>query len=378
MNRYVSRRLGGAAAIVAITVIAATAVRGDDDNQKSEANRYKVNKLVSDIMGDAPNLDTNLKNAWGVAFSPAGSPFWVADNATGRSTLYAGDGTLQPTPQPLVVKIPGTGGPGTGAPTGIIWNPSGAFLVPTTNIQAAFIFDTEDGTISAWARGLSPPDEAVLAPTATDGAVYKGLAFGVNEQGAFLFATDFHGGKIDVFGSDYKLVPIPHGKFVDPKIPAGFAPFGIQNIDGNLIVTYAKQDKDQHDDVAGPGNGFVDAFDTDGNLLRRLATRGLLNSPWGVARASFAFGRFSGDLLIGNFGDGRINAVTDDANDKHSLEQLKDARGKTIVIDGLWTLTLGGGAKSNPSTLYFTAGPNGETDGLFGTITPVSGKGDDD
>ena len=189
----------------------------------------------------------------------------------------------------------------------------------------------------------------------------------MNEQGAFLFATNFHDAKIDVFDHNYKLATI-NGGFVDPKIPAGFAPFGIQNIDGNLFVTYAKQDSQKHDDAAGPGRGFVDVFDTDGKLLKRLASRGALNSPWGVARASFAFGQFSGDILVGNFGDGRINVFDSDGR---FLDTLRDAKGKPISIDGLWTLTLGGGAKSNPSTLYFTAGPNDESDGLFGTITPV-------
>ena len=165
------------------------------------------------------------------------------------------------------------------------------------------------------------------------------------------------------------------GDFTDPKIPAGFAPFGIQNINGDLFITYAKQNAEKHDDVAGKGNGFVDVFDTDGHLLRRFATRGKLNSPWGVARASFAFGRFSGDILIGNFGDGKINVFSSDGN---FLATVKDPNGKALVIDGLWTLTLGGGAKSSSDTLFFTAGPNGETDGLFGTITPVSDKSDND
>jgi uncharacterized protein (TIGR03118 family) len=164
------------------------------------------------------------------------------------------------------------------------------------------------------------------------------------------------------------------GDFTDPKIPTGFAPFGIQNINGSLFVTYAKQNAAKHDDVAGPGNGFVDIFDTDGHLLQRFARRGPLNSPWGVARASFAFGRFSGDILLGNFGNGKINAFDSDGN---FLGTLRDMNGKQLSIDGLWTITLGGGRTSSSSTLYFTAGPNDETNGLFGTITPVSAKGED-
>jgi uncharacterized protein (TIGR03118 family) len=330
--------------------------------------------------------DTVLQNAWGVAFSPAGSPFWVNDNATGCSTLYAGDGTkvaLQ-----VSIPLPGNMVPSTScktvdpknppmnaAPTGIIWNPSSAFLVPGTKLQAAFIFDTEDGTLSAWAGGLSPnPNNAVIAAdNSAKAAVYKGLAFGVNVHGAFLFATNFKGGTIDVFGpngADGLFSPATtDGGFTDPKIPAGYAPFGIENIDGDLFVSYAKQNAEMHDDVAGPGNGFVDVFDTDGHLLRRFASRGPLNSPWGMTRASFAFGRFSGLILVGNFGNGKINVFSSQGQ---FIDELDRPNGKPLVLDGLWKLTLGGGRTSSSDTLYFTAGPNGETDGLFGTITPVS------
>jgi uncharacterized protein (TIGR03118 family) len=265
------------------------------------------------------------------------------------------------------------------APTGIVWNPSAAFLVPGTTIPAVFIFATEDGTISAWAGGLNPPDHAVIAvdnsstPSAASGAVYKGLVFGVNAKGGFLFATNFRSGQIDVFGpsgANGLFTPATtDGGFTDPQIPAGYAPFGIANIDGDLFVTYAKQNDQKHDDVAGNGHGFIDVFDTDGHLLRRFASRGSLNSPWGIARASFAFGRFSGKILIGNFGDGRINVFD---NDGRLVDQLEDAYGNPLAIDGLWTLTLGGGRNSSPDTLYFSAGPNEEVNGLFGTITPVS------
>jgi uncharacterized protein (TIGR03118 family) len=367
MNRFL--RIVAPASIAAVGVLTAHA------GNLAAANAYDVTNLVSDQATGNAIIDRNLKNAWGVAFSPAGSPFWVADNATGKSTLYMGDGTIVP----LVVKIPRPGG-GISAPTGIVWNPTSnpatAFLVPGTKIPAAFIFDSEDGTLAAWAQNLTPNNNRAFLAAVKTGAVYKGLAFGVNaKDGALLFATDFHGGTIDVYkphqdssgvGRRFEQTTTSGG-FVDPKIPSGFAPFGIQNIDGNLIVTYAKQDAAKHDDVAGDGHGFVDAFDTDGNLLKRLATRGGLNSPWGVARASFAFGPFSGDLLIGNFGNGWINALTPGGK----LVLLMDQTGNSpLFIDGLWTLTLGGGAKSNPSTLYFTAGPNGEANGRFGTITP--------
>jgi uncharacterized protein (TIGR03118 family) len=343
---------------------------------------YVVTKLLSDQSGAATNQDSNLKNSWGVAFTSGGSAFWIADNNAGLSTLYAGDGTpvnIFPsgtTPQNGVV-IPGPKGSSSSfvaAPTGIVWNPSSGFTVPGTSTPALFIFDTEDGTISAWVGGLSPANQAVLAVDNSqggNGAVYKGLAFGVNVNGAFIFATNFRAGTIEVYDPTFKSATTDGG-FKDPNIPAGYAPFGIQNINGDLFVTYALQNAQKHDDVAGPGHGFVDVFDTDGHLLQRFAQRGTLNSPWGVARASFAFGKFSGDILIGNFGDGRINVFDSQG---HFIDQVEDSHGKPISIDGLWTLTLGGGRKSSSDTLYFTAGPNGETDGLFGTITPATGHG---
>jgi len=385
----------GAAAIIAAAVSGGTAIRSD-----AQQNAYLVTPLVSDLASKVPVPDPNLKNAWGVAFTPAASPFWIADNNTGLSTLYDGDGTIVP----LVVTIPcppkagqGSSCPNTASPTGMVWNPTTntttGFLVPGTNLPASFIWATEDGTISAWAGGLGnltpplPPDTAVLAvnnstePNAKLGAVYKGLAVGVSANGVnvngstdfvFLYATNFRAGTIDVFApngsSGFKTVTTDGG-FTDPGIPVGFAPFGIQNINGDLFVTYALQNAKKHDDMAGPGNGFVDVFDTDGHLLRRFASQGALNSPWGVARASSAFGMFSGQILVGNFGDGRINVFDSNGN---FLTQLGNTNGKALAINGLWTLTLGGGAKSSSDTLYFTAGPNGETNGLFGTITPAS------
>jgi uncharacterized protein (TIGR03118 family) len=385
-------RYFGPAAIIAASALGATGACAQEGEAAGHRNAYAITPLVSDVAGQAAIQDKVLQNAWGVAFTPAGSPFWVNDNVTGCSTLYAGDGTTIP----LQVSIPLPGNvvptgscrpvdpknppsPTLAAPTGIVWNPSSAFLVPGTKSPASFIFATEDGTLSAWTGGLTPPTDAVLAadnsasPNAANGAVYKGLVTGVNVKGVFLFATNFRAGTIDVFGPtgpNGMFTPATtDGNFSDPEIPAGYAPFGIQNIGGDLFVTYALQNAQKHDDVAGPGHGFVDVFDTDGHLLRRLASRGPLNSPWGVARASYAFGRFSGDILVGNFGDGRIN-VFDERGE--FIEQLDGVDGKAIVIDGLWMLTLGGGRTSSSDTLYFTAGPNGETHGLFGTITPAS------
>ena len=396
MINLVSRRVSSAA-VIAMIVIAAIPVRADDTGQNQQANLYNVNVLVSDIpiKGMNPTIDPVLQNAWGVAFSPAGSPFWISDNATGCSTLYAGDGTKVPILGQVGVSLPLPGNvvpttscntvdpknpPTNAAPTGVIWNPSSAFVVPgtqsTTNpkgIQAAFIFATEDGTLSAWAGGLTTnPTNAVIAfDNSASGAVYKGLAYGVNVHGFFLFATNFNAGTVDVFGpngTDGLFTPATtDGGFIDPNIPAGYAPFGVESIDGNLFVSYALQNAAKHDDVKGPGHGFIDVFDTDGHLLQRFASQGVLNSPWGMTRASFAFGRFSGDILVGNFGNGHINVFNSRGN---FIGKLDQPNGKPLVIDGLWKLTLGGGRTSSPDTLYFTAGPNGETDGLFGTITP--------
>jgi uncharacterized protein (TIGR03118 family) len=382
------------AAVIAVTVIGASPARGEGEDGDHEANRYELTKLVSDIKSEASSRDLVLQNAWGVAFSPGASPFWVSDNATGCSTLYNGDGTILS----LQVKIPLPGNviplsacqhvdaknppkQTPAAPTGMVWNattnPATAFLVPGTTLPASFIWATEDGTISAWTGGLGnlnpplPPNSAVLAvdnPNPASGAVYKGLVFGANPNGVFLFATNFRGGTVDVFDHNYKPVTTDGG-FKDPKIPAGYAPFGIENIDGDLFVTYALQNAAKHDDMAGPGHGFVDVFDTDGHLLHRFASRGPLNSPWGIARASQDFGPFSSLILVGNFGNGKINVFSSQGQ---FIDELDSPNGKPLVIDGLWKLTLGGGAKSSSDTLYFTAGPNGETDGLFGTITPAS------
>jgi uncharacterized protein (TIGR03118 family) len=385
-----------AGVIIAASALGVTAANADDLG--GHRNAYAVTPLVSDIGGDAAVLDPVLQNAWGVAFTPAGSPFWVNDNATGCSTLYGGDGSI--VPLQVAIPLPGNVVPSSAChtidpknppkvtpagPSGIVWNPSAAFLVPGTKLPAAFIFATEDGTLSAWAGGLTPPDNAVLAidnsasPNAANGAVYKGLVVGVNAKGVFLFATNFRAATIDVFGptgpNGLFTPATTDGNFKDPGIPAGYAPFGIANIGGDLFVTYAQQNALKHDDVAGQGHGFVDVFDTDGHLLRRLVSRGPLDSPWGVARASYAFGRFSGDILVGNFGNGRINVFDESGR---FIDELDDKDGKALVIDRLWTLILGGGRNSKSDTLYFTAGPADETHGLFGTITPVSDSSDSD
>ena len=382
------RELSGSVKAAAVIVMAAGAtLAGAED--RAERNAYVVTPLVSNLSG--AKKDPVLQNSWGIAFSPAGSPFWVNDNVTGCSTLYTGDGTkigLQVSiPLPGNVVAPGScqavdpnnpPNPTPAAPTGIVWNPSSAFVVPGTKLAAAFIFATEDGTISAWTGGLTPATDAVIAvdnsanPTAAAGAVYKAMVFGLSAKGGFLYATNFRAGRVDVFGPpgpSGQFTPVTtDGGFVDPDLPAGYAPFGMANIDGDLFVTYALQNAAKHDDTSGPGHGFVDVFDTDGHLLRRFASRGSLNSPWGITRASFAFGRFSGKILVGNFGNGHIGAFD---NNGRFVGELEGPDGNPVVIDGLWTLTLGGGRGSSSDSLYFAAGPDGETNGLFGTIAPA-------
>jgi uncharacterized protein (TIGR03118 family) len=338
-------------------------------NHTPTKNQYVQTNLVSNGSVPAVTTDEHLANSWGIANLP-GAPFWINDNATGVSTLYDGKGVPQPTPPaPLIVTIPPHANPNSPAtaPTGIVANTTSGLVVTGTGAPALFVFDTEDGTISAWNLSNSPRISATLmVDNSGSGAVYKGLALGTNANGTFLYATNFNSGKIDVFNSNFAPATLS-GTFSDPGLPAGYAPFGIANINGALFVTYALQNGAKHDDVSGHGHGFVDIFDTDGNLIRRFASRGSLNSPWGVTQATFNFGPFSGAILVGNFGDGRINAF--DPVSGKALGQLHDAKNKMIVIDGLWALTFGNGAlNALPDTLYFTSGPDHEQHGLFGSL----------
>jgi uncharacterized protein (TIGR03118 family) len=316
------------------------------------ANVYKKRNLVSDINGVARITDPNLVNPWGLAFGPA-TPAWVADNGTDVSTLYRGaiDRSI-PMIVPLVVAIP------DGAPTGLVFNATSGFKV--NGAPARFIFDSEAGTITAWNAGTDAVKEA-----ATPDAIYKGLAIATKGNATFLYAANFHAGTIDVFNDAFAPVPMP-GRFVDPNLPAGFAPFNVQEIGGRLVVAYAKQDPDAEDEVAGPGLGYVDVFDTNGQLLRRLISQGQLDAPWGLAVAPRHFGRFSGDLLVGNFGDGKINAYDPRTGSFRGTLMNRDAN--PIVIDGLWALRFGNGVIGTPQTLLFTAGIADEAHGLFGAI----------
>ena len=342
---------------------------------------YRQTNLVSDVPGLALHTDPNLRNSWGTSTGP-GLPIWVADNHAGAATLYDGQGNPQPGPgtQQLVVSIPAPprAGPGAaGAPDGTVFNPTpDGFVVSKNGVSAPakFLFATEDGTIAGWNPGVDPT-HAVIAvdrSTVTDqagdlGAEYKGLALVSTPGGKFLYATNFRFGTVEVFDSNFYLV----NSFTDPTVPAGFAPFGIHNIGGNLYVTFAKQGPGKVDDDAGPGRGFVDVFSPSGVLLQRLASQGRLNSPWAVTLAPSTFGAFGGDILVGNFGDGRINAFNPTTG--QFLGQLRN-HGGPITISGLWGLRFPTTSLNvTPNALYFTAGPNDEANGLFGDIVPAQG-----
>jgi uncharacterized protein (TIGR03118 family) len=376
MNRH---RLVIAVAALA-TVVAAAAFSGSARTASADngiaGRSYVQTNLVSDIPGLAAHTDPNLKNPWGTSVGP-GSPIWVSDNHAGLATLYDGAGN----PQPRVVAIPAppsAGNGAVGAPTGQAFNTfdptSTDFVISKNGVSgpAFFLFATEDGTIEGWnpsvdnAHAVIAVDNSTATDTAGDvGANYKGLALVSTPNGKFLYATSFRFGRIDVFDSHFDLV----NSFTDPTIPAGFAPFGIHNIGGKLYVTFAKQGPGKNDDAARPGNGFVDVFSPNGDLLQRLVSRGKLDSPWAVTLAPPTFGAFGGDILVGNFGDGRIHAY--DPTTGAFQGELSRPGGAPVVIDGLWGLRFAPATPgAGPNTAFFTAGLNHEADGLFGTLVP--------
>jgi len=329
------------------------------------ANVYLQQNLVSNVAGQAAFTDPNLVDPWGISLS-ASSPFWVSNHLSGTSTLYSGNGAITA----VVVTIqPGKASTGLGRPTGQVQNASSGFVLQN-GTKASFIFATEDGTIQAWNGGTVAQ---VMVDNSAAGAVYKGLAINPSATAPLIYAANFNSGKIDVFNSTFSPATAVGG-FTDPNLPAGFAPFNIWNLSGQLYVTYAKQDANKLLDVAGAGNGFVDVFDFNGNLLNRLVGNGALNSPWGVAIAPAAWGAFGGALLVGNFGNGQINAFN--LTTGSLLGTLQNAAGAPISIPGLWAIVFGGnGSRSDANTLYFAAGvPDGSTtkSGLLGSLAPPS------
>lgn len=350
---------------IAVTLILLSAAAWSDD-RRDDDSFYSVHPLVSDGALPADHVDASLKNSWGIAFNPNGA-VWVADNQTHKATLYDGTGTkvsLGPFPE---VDLP-AGTNGAAAPTGIVFNATTDFNITEsgTTAPAAFIFAGENGTLMGWSPAINLGNAFVAYDDKLGGAIYKGLALAENGQANFLYATDFHNAKIDVFNKSFIRVKLT-GAFHDPNIPPGYAPFGIRNIQGDLYVTFAKQDADRGDDVAGPGFGFVDVFDANGKLIRRVATRGDLNAPWGIALAPADFGTFSNRLLISNFGGGTIDAF--DPATGAFLGQLRGPNGQVLKLDGPWGLSFGNGLMDQPTnSLFFTSGPGKEQHGLYGLI----------
>lgn len=317
---------------------------------KSEhSNKYTVTNLVTNTRSST-HQDPRLVNPWGLSISEDGDLI-VADNGTSLVTSYKDNGSIHT----FTLNAPSS-------PTGIVHNDSKChFVIPATQYPAKLLLATENGTILAYNRNVDPNNAVVVADRSSFGSVYKGLTISKCHEHAFLYVADFFNAKIDVFDSSFNYVT----SFADANIPNGFAPFNIQTIHKKLYITFAKQlAPNNQDDQAGLGNGFVDIFNNDGTFLKRLISNGLLNSPWGLTLAKDKFGKFSHALLVGNFGDGKINAYH-----SHSgafLGQLKDEFGDSILIDGLWSLKFG----ESKSHLYFTSGPNSEANGLVGVIQP--------
>jgi uncharacterized protein (TIGR03118 family) len=364
-------------ASVTMTVAAAIAVAHDDDREDNHRgdrpDQFYTNKrLVSNGAFPANFTDPHLKNAWGIAFNPQAFA-WVADADGNVSTLYDGTGQPSPQPVPLVVAVPGPDGT-PGNPTGIVFSGGNDFAVTKGGVTgfARFIFATEQGNLAGWAPNVDATHAIFVPkdPADTEEASYKGLALSGNGTTHLLYAANFLQARVDVFDGAFKRVTVP-GRFRDPRLPAHYAPFGIQAINGDIYVTYAKQDESGDEEVQGQGLGFVDVFDPDGRLLRRVASRGALNAPWGLALAPASFGKFGGALLVGNFGDGTINAYGPLTGTW--LGSLRDASGKRIRVDGLWGMQFGNGVLSQKTNqLFYASGPNDEEDGVYGVITAVT------
>jgi uncharacterized protein (TIGR03118 family) len=358
MKRLVPAAL--AATLVALLVAVGASSAG------RPGNHYKVTNLASDVPGLAPVTDSNLQNTWGLARGTS-TPWWIANNGTASTSVYTGSGTRID-----IGGLPAQGVPG--APTGAVFSgipdqfQVGTAADPTALATSNFVFDSEDGTISAWRIGSTAAQ--VTVDLSSSDAVFKGLAISNGPSGPRLYATDFANGAVDVFDGSWTQLKMP-GAFVDPTLPRHFSPFGIQTIGDRVFVTYGKQQPGSDDEAHGRGLGIVDAYDFDGKFLGRVAQHGQLNAPWGLAWAPASFGRFGGDLLVGNFGDGQINAYQEMGNGhfEHRGTLHAATEGK-FSIDGLWALEFGNtGSNGDPQTLFFTAGIQDEAHGLFGTIT---------
>jgi uncharacterized protein (TIGR03118 family) len=344
----------GLVAAAAAVVIAGSAAGGIAEDV------FTVHNLVGDTAGAAPASDASLVNGWGLSAGPT-TPWWVSDNGTDSSTLYSGTGSKVA----LTVSVPG-------GPTGTVFNASATdFVISQSGKSGAarFLFATEGGMILGWSPTVNGATAIPGVDRSASGAVYKGMT----TMSDRLYATDFHNGRVDVFDATFN--PVAGVTFADPKLPKGYAPFGIQALAGSIFVTYAKQDAAKKDDVPGDGNGYVDQFTPDGKLVARVAPGGRKNAPsnapWGLALAPSSFGVFSGDVLVGNFGNGRISAYQDRGGGKWVYKgQLRRGDQSIITIDGLWAIAFGNGSAAGPTTsLYFAAGPGDEKHGLYGSIT---------
>ncbi len=335
-----------------------------------------------EVVAVSATVDANLQNPWGIAVAP-GLPFWIADNNSNMATLYSGTGEIET--QEVTgsanhgVAIPASAAGVPANPTGQVYNGKGGFLITTNSGQetALFIYDGEGGTIAAWAKdsgatAVTAYDDGVV--NGADHAVYKGLALGTVDGAQYLYATDLHNNKIDVFDTNFSKPAAMQGKFIDPGMPTGFVPFGIMPVNGQLFVTYAMQDSARHDEVTGAGLGYVDIFDFSGNFISRFASAGSLNAPWGIAVAPAGFATLEGDVLIGNFGDGTINIFTPNGTSlATSVGPVMTGNGQALAFPGLWSLAFGNGDSDKPlTTLFYTAGFASQTDGVFGSITASS------
>jgi uncharacterized protein (TIGR03118 family) len=369
------RRAVGLSALILVVIVGLGVLLSRQAPAAAPGGAYLQTNIVSDVKGTARVTDPNLINPWGIV-SGSATPFWIADNNAGVSTLYTGTGApFAGAPASVAIPAPtGNAAGAAGAPTGVVFNGSSDFIVRqgVASGPSLFIFATEDGTIAGWSPAASAASAIIGADNSAEGAVYKGLAIATGGSPARLFAANFRENAVDVFDNSFQRVNTP-GAFSDSMIPAGFAPFNIANLNGKLYVTYARQNGAKHDDVAGAGNGYLDVYDLNGKLVSRLISRGVLDSPWGLTLAPAGFGKFGNDLLVANFGDGKINAF--DPTSGTFLGSLSDQRGNTLHNEGLWGLAFGNGQNTgDPNTLFFTAGIGGEKHGLFGSVAPMGGS----
>jgi uncharacterized protein (TIGR03118 family) len=392
-QHIISRKVAAPSALSVVCAVALAACGGGGGSGMTTGStqltaqpsqEFADTPLVSDnsnVVATATTIDPNLQNPWGIAVAP-GLPFWIADNNSNLATLYSGTGTVETDTitgsNSVGIAIPASAAGVQANPTGQVYNATGGFLISTPKgmESAQFIYDGEGGTIAAWAADsgattVTAYDDGII--NGANHAVYKGLAIGGVNGATFLYATDLHNNKVDVFDTNFDKPAAMQGQFIDPTLPAGYVPFGISAVSGQLYVTYAKQDSAMHDEVTGAGMGYVDVFDMSGNFVTRFASQGMLNAPWGIAVAPSGFGSIAGDVLIGNFGDGTINIFTPSGSLATVVGQLMVTNGGTLNIPGLWALVFGNGDPDKPlTTLFYTAGFANQTDGVFGTIAVSS------